>query len=201
MPEIKVWTEWEDGQARDEGQEKAELPTPENEPFDPADNRMQDVYGPPPFPLTEEHLPENTLWPGWDQWEELGEGWEEAEPQTPEIESFDPRDNRMQDVYGPPPFSFRESLLEIEDPLPPFSAEDWDDLEILRPEDNVPEVVYGPPAFLDWDEAGTQYFEEEDPWDADLEREGDGSGDSRPIRPKDTDSTPELIGPIFLEWE
>ena len=201
MPEIKVWTEWEDGQARDEGQEKAELQTPENEPFDPGDNRMQTVYGPPPFPWGVEYVPETAPWPGWDEWEELGEGWEEAEPQTPEIESFDPRDNRMQDVYGPPPFPLPEGLLEMDDPLPQFVAESWDDPEILRPEDNVPEVVYGPPSFPEWDEPGTVHFEVEDPWDADPELEGDGSDDLRPIRPKDTDSTPELIDPFALEWE
>lgn len=69
-------------------------------PFDPSDNEIETVYGPPEYFGLEED------------------------------DEFDPSDNELEDVYGPPP----------------------DEEDSYQPEDNIEPPVYGPPEDFEPDE-------------------------------------------------
>lgn len=86
-------------------------------PFEPSDNEIEAVYGPP----------EVLGWGGPD--DDGGQG-DDNDPETePDpADNFDPANNELVDVYGPP-----EYFGEVDE------EEDYD------PTDNMVEGVYGPP--------------------------------------------------------
>ena len=79
-------------------------------PFDPSDNEIEGVYGPPGDYDPSDNEIETVYGPP----EYFG---------LEEDDEFDPSDNELEDVYGPPP----------------------DEEDSYQPEDNIEPPVYGPP--------------------------------------------------------